>query len=79
MKRRGLLQAGIAAAGVTQFGCSSQETLSSGPPGRSAVAILKAASYSADLAGLLRRGAQLCGLDVKGKRVLLKPNLVEFT
>src|SRR5439155_14701694 len=50
-----------------------------GPPGRSAVAILKAASYSADLAGLLRRGAALCGLEAKGKRVLLKPNLVEFT
>jgi uncharacterized protein (DUF362 family) len=39
---------------------------------------LKAASYAADLAGLMRRGAALCGLEVKGKRVLLKPNLVEF-
>jgi len=46
--------------------------------GQSAVAILKAASYSAALLNLLRRGAQLCGLDVKEKRVLLKPNLVEF-
>jgi uncharacterized protein (DUF362 family) len=79
MKRRAFLQAGIAAAGAAQFGCGSgQQALSSGPPGRSPVAILKAASYSADLASLLRRGAHLCGLDVKGKRVLLKPNLVEF-
>src|SRR5207302_9231436 len=43
-----------------------------------AVALLKAATYSADLAGVLRRGAALCGLDPRGKRVLLKPNLVEF-
>src|SRR5437867_2926430 len=78
IKRRGFLQAGIAAAGAAQFGCASRETLSGGPHGRSPVAILKAASYTANLADLLRRGAQLCGLDVKGKRVLLKPNLVEF-
>jgi uncharacterized protein (DUF362 family) len=79
MTRRGFLQAGIVAASATQFGCSSEESISSGPPGRSAVAILKAASYSAELAQVLRRGAELCGLEVKGKRVLLKPNLVEFT
>ena len=79
MKRRGFLQAGIVAAGAAQFGCGSDDAISSGPPGRSPVAILKAASYSADLAQILRSGAELCGLDVKGKRVLLKPNLVEFT
>lgn len=78
MKRRQFLQAGIAGASASQFGCASQEPIAAGPPGQSAVAILKAASYSADLAGLLRRGAQLCGLEAKGKRVLLKPNLVEF-
>src|SRR5258706_5754759 len=78
MKRRNFLKAGVAAAGATHFGCATEESLSSGPPGRSAVAILKAASYSVDLVGLLRRGAALCGLDPRGKRVLLKPNLVEF-
>ena len=78
MKRRGFLQAGIVAAGAAHIGCSSREPLPAGPGGRSAVAILKASSYSADLAGLLRRGAELCGLQAKGKRVLLKPNLVEF-
>jgi uncharacterized protein (DUF362 family) len=79
MRRRRFLQAGAVAAGAAQIGCgSAREPLPGGPPGRSAVAILKAASYTADLAGLMRRGAQLCGLDVKGKRVLLKPNLVEF-
>ena len=78
MKRRQFLQAGLVGAGAAHFGCASQNPLPPGPPGRSAVAILKAASYSADLLSLLRRGAELCGLEAKGKRVLLKPNLVEF-
>src|SRR5882724_3097372 len=78
MNRRDFLQAGVALAGAVQLGCSTEEELPAGPAGKSAVAILKAASYSADLAGLLRRGAALCGLDPRGKRVLLKPNLVEF-
>src|SRR6476620_9447322 len=78
MRRRGFLKAGVAGIGAAQFGCSLQESLPEGPAGRSAVAILKASSYSADLLGLLRRGAELCGLNPKGKRVLLKPNLVEF-
>lgn len=78
MKRRDFLEAGVAAAGAVQLGCSEESALPSGPPGHSAVAILKASSYSTGLADLLRRGAELCGLRVKGKRVLLKPNLVEF-
>ena len=78
MRRRGFLKAGIAGAGAAHLGCSLQESLPAGPPGRSAVAILKASSYAADLLSLLQRGAELCGLDAKGKRVLLKPNLVEF-
>ena len=45
---------------------------------RSAVAVVKAASYSKDLAGAMRRGILECGLDVTGKTVLLKPNFVEF-
>ena len=45
---------------------------------KSSVAVLKADSYSADLVGKLLRGARLCGLEARGKRVLLKPNLVEF-
>src|SRR4051794_12152373 len=77
--RRRFLQAGVAAAGAAQLGCGNGNPLPGGPSGRSSVAILKAASYSTDLVGLMRRGAQLLNLDVKGKRVLLKPNLVEFT
>jgi len=45
--------------------------------GKAPVAILRATSYSADLVDCLVRGAAACGLHVSGKRVLLKPNLVE--
>lgn len=44
----------------------------------SAVAICKASSYSADLSDVILRGVKMCGLEVEGKRILLKPNLVEF-
>jgi uncharacterized protein (DUF362 family) len=46
--------------------------------GRSQVAVVKAASYSDDLVKRMLDGIRECGLDVQGKRVLLKPNLVEF-
>jgi uncharacterized protein (DUF362 family) len=49
-----------------------------GPAGKSAVAVLRAASYEDDLTAKILEGARLCGLDVRGRRVLLKPNLVEF-
>jgi len=44
----------------------------------SAVTVVKAASYSHDLADAMLRGILECGLDVTGKSVLLKPNFVEF-
>jgi len=59
-------------------GCASEPERPAGPPGNSAVFVAKATSYSADLEGILRRGIQACGLAVKDKNVLLKPNLVEF-
>src|SRR5947207_11000468 len=46
--------------------------------GKSAVTIVKASSYSDDLVQRMIEGVRACGLDVRGKRVLLKPNLVEF-
>lgn len=45
---------------------------------RSRVAILRAESYSEDLEQILRFGLRLFQLDVCGKTVLLKPNLVEY-
>jgi uncharacterized protein (DUF362 family) len=44
----------------------------------SRVAILPAAQYGGALHDTVRRGIDLFRLDVKGKRILLKPNLVEF-
>jgi uncharacterized protein (DUF362 family) len=38
----------------------------------------KAASYTVELESLVEAGVRACGLLVKGKHVLLKPNLVEF-
>ena len=76
ISRREALRRGAAAVALTGLACTRR------PVGRrrarkSPVAILKAASYEADLADTLARGTALCGLDVRGKRVLLKPNLVE--
>src|SRR5688572_19444888 len=46
--------------------------------GQSRVAILKATSYDGDLTSVILDGIKSIGLDVPGKRVLLKPNLVEY-
>jgi uncharacterized protein (DUF362 family) len=42
------------------------------------VFIAKAASYDADLRHIIRSGIQACGLDVRDKRILIKPNFVEY-
>ncbi len=47
-------------------------------PATSRVAILEAKSYQASLEEIIRRGIHLFKLDLKGKRIVLKPNLVEF-
>jgi len=47
-------------------------------PASSPVAILPAASYDVDFADVIGRGLSTLGVDVKGLRVLLKPNLVEY-
>ena len=69
-----------AAAATALSGCASDK--SSEPKlfaGRSTVSVLKASSYDVDLTQLILTGLAQAGLpDVKGKRVLLKPNLVEF-
>jgi uncharacterized protein (DUF362 family) len=48
------------------------------PQKTSAVAVVRAKSYSDELASRILEGVKQCGLDVRGQRVLLKPNLVEF-
>ena len=77
VSRRGL-QAAVATGLLA--GCSSKPPASPAPfTGRASVSILKAADYGEDLTRLILTGLAQAGLpDVKGKRVLLKPNLVEF-
>lgn len=47
-------------------------------PGGSPVAVLRASSYDHDLEQIVAEGLRTVGVDVRGKSVLLKPNLVEF-
>jgi len=47
-------------------------------PKRSRVAILHAEQYSQELYQVLLKGLQLFPLDVRGKTVVLKPNLVDY-
>lgn len=75
MSRRTFLP--VAGAAVAES-CGERNQAVKPPTERSSVAVLQADSYSDELLDVLRRGAELCGLDVRGKRVLLKPNLVEF-
>jgi len=77
LKRRDVLPvAAIGAVGLyAATRVEKRRPVSSQP---SPVAVVKAASYEADLTGQMSRGISECGLNVRGKRLLLKPNLVEF-
>ena len=77
MARREFLQTSLGAAAVATMACK-RATVEPVARGRAAVAILRAASYGGDLVDLLWRGAAACGLEARGLRVLVKPNLVEF-
>jgi uncharacterized protein (DUF362 family) len=69
----------VAAGAAALAGCATKPPEKPRFSGRSPVAVLPAATYDADLTALILQGLQLAGLpEVKGKRVLLKPNLVEF-
>ena len=69
----------MAAAGVAAAGALESCTQ---PPARTQawapVSIYRAAAYSEELYDLVRRIITDHALDVRGKRVVLKPNLVEF-
>jgi len=47
-------------------------------PERSAVALLPATTYAADFADLIGRGLRELKVDLTGRRVFLKPNMVEY-
>ncbi|MBL8173280.1 MAG: DUF362 domain-containing protein [Bryobacterales bacterium] len=78
--RRGISRRAFwpAAGAAVTAGCAQAPEVPAGPAGKSAVFVAKAASYEADLESIVRRGITACGLAVKGKNILLKPNLVEF-
>jgi uncharacterized protein (DUF362 family) len=44
----------------------------------SAVGLFPAADYAADFTGIIGHGLRELGIDVRGRRVLLKPNIVEY-
>jgi uncharacterized protein (DUF362 family) len=67
----------IAEAAITRLRAKPKYQVIRKPP-RSRVAVLRAESYSEHLEQILGRGLNLFRLDVRGKSVLLKPNLVDY-
>ena len=82
LSRRRFLTAASALGATSLAGCTERKpTWKKGgyrKPDRSRVAILKAAGYDRDLTNVILDGIKSFHLDVAGKRVLLKPNLVEY-
>jgi uncharacterized protein (DUF362 family) len=81
LTRRTFLEAGALLAGGTAGGCRLTQPWTRAAyrkPAVSRVAILRADSYAPPLSEVVLRGLRLFRLDVHGKRVVLKPNFVEF-
>jgi uncharacterized protein (DUF362 family) len=81
LTRRAFLQVTAAtAAGAAVAGCRQRpyDAALFARHERSVVGIYAAASYDVDFADVIGRGLSDLGLDVRGRRVLLKPNLVEY-
>lgn len=78
LTRRGFLGA-VSAGAVVAFGCRRRpyDPAHFVLPNESPVALLPAADYGRDLADVIYRGLQLTPVAVAGRRVLLKPNVVE--
>jgi uncharacterized protein (DUF362 family) len=82
LERRTLLKATAAALAAPALArCGSAEPWSPeayAKRAQSSVAVLRADTYDGRLADLLRRGLELFALELSGRRVVLKPNFVEF-
>ena len=77
--RRDLLKALPVAAVLASCGRNQPyERRDFSVPPRSVVGIFPAPTYDVDFAGVISRGLRELGIDVKGRSVLLKPNLVEY-
>ncbi len=70
--------AGLAAAAACRRRPRPYDAARFAHPATSDVAILPARGYDVDLSDVVARGLSELRVDVRGKRVLLKPNLVEF-
>jgi len=81
MNRRGFAGAAVRLAGgavLLKTQASPSWLASDQRPARSRVAILTAAAYTDKLDGIVYEGLRLFDLQLRGKTVLLKPNLVEY-
>ena len=74
----GVTAAGLVGANLLRRPARKWDASAFPPVGGSRVAVLRAASYDRDLEAVVADGLRQVGADVRGKRVLLKPNLVEF-
>ena len=77
LTRRAFVPLGVVTAGVAWTN-SRRPDVPAQPTGKSSVFIAKAPSYSTNLAPLIEAGIRSSAIDVRGKNVLLKPNLVEY-
>ncbi len=82
MRRRDFLKyTALGSLGTTLAGCQSSghwQREAFRKKASSRVAVLAAKAYDQPLKDVILRGIKLCGLQVAGKRIVLKPNLVEF-
>ena len=82
MRRRAFLKyTALGSLGTTLAGCQSSghwQREAFRKKAISRVAVLGAKTYDQPLKDVILRGIKLCGLQVAGKRIVLKPNLVEF-
>jgi uncharacterized protein (DUF362 family) len=82
LSRRDLLKTlpvvGLAAASACRRANRPYDPARFTHPAVSSVAILPASTYDVDFSDLILRGLGVLKMDVRGKRVVLKPNLVEF-
>jgi len=86
LDRRTFVKAAAAASIAPLVACEQRQELPPQPwsdaavqkRDRSVVAVLAAAEYDGRLVDVVRRGVELAGLAVAGRRVVLKPNFVEF-
>lgn len=75
VNRREWIAGGLAAAGAACARRGSEAHWHRREP----VCVLQARDYAGELAGEIRRALAECRIDVRDRRVLLKPNLVEFS